>query len=69
MPRILQVADDALDLADRDRVDAGEGFVEQHQARLGGQRAGDLDAAALAAGQAGADLVGDVADLQFVHAG
>ena len=64
---VLQVAHDALDLADRNRVDAGERFVEQHQARLGGQRAGDLDAAALAAGQARADLVGDVVDLQFVE--
>jgi hypothetical protein len=64
---VLEVLDDALDLADRNRVDAGEGFVEQHQLRPGRERARDLDPASFAAGEAGADLVGDVFDLQFVH--
>ena len=67
MPRFLRWRDDPLDLADRDRVDAGERLVEQHQPRLGGQRACDLAAPALAAGQARAQLVGHVRDLQFVH--
>src|SRR5690606_27335904 len=64
---VLEVLDDALDLADRDRVDAGEGLVEQDQPRLGGQGARDLHAAAFAARQAGADLVGDMGHLQFVE--
>ncbi|CAM5345480.1 hypothetical protein RLIN73S_02092 [Rhodanobacter lindaniclasticus] len=51
----------------RDRVDAGERFVQQHVARVGGQCAGDFHAAALAAGQAGALLAGDVGDLQLVQ--
>src|SRR3546814_9157699 len=34
---------------------------------IGGQGAGDLDPAPLAARQAGADLPGHVADLQLVH--
>ena len=46
---LTQVANDALDVEHRDRVDAGEGFVEQDEQRVGGQRPGDLDAASLAA--------------------
>src|SRR3989344_1396184 len=57
----LEEADDALDLDDRDRVDPGEGLVKQDEARLRGQGAGDLDAAALATGarhrRAGAQLL------------
>src|SRR3546814_15290211 len=63
---VLEVADDALDLPDRDRIDAGEGLVEQHQARIGGQGAGDLDPAPLAPRQAGAALPGTEADLQLL---
>ena len=47
----LEKAHDALDLDHRDRVDAGEGLVQQDEARLRGQGTGDLDAAALAARQ------------------
>jgi hypothetical protein len=47
----LEEADDALDLDHGDRVDAGKGLVQQDEARLRGQRAGDLHAAALAARQ------------------
>jgi hypothetical protein len=47
----LEEGDDALDLDHRDRVDAGKRLVQQDEARLRGQRAGDLDAAALAARQ------------------
>ena len=46
---IFQVPNDALDVADRDRVDAGEGFVEQDVAGTCGQRTRYLDATALAA--------------------
>ncbi|KAG1312642.1 hypothetical protein G6F63_016251 [Rhizopus arrhizus] len=61
------MGDDALDLADRNRIDAGERLVEQDQARLRGQCTGDLAPTAFATGQAGAELVGNVAQLQFVE--
>src|SRR5690606_17185809 len=64
---VLEVAHDALDLAHGNRVDAGEGFVEQHQPRPGSERARDFHAAALAAGEAGAVLVGHVRYLQLLH--
>ena len=47
---IGEMADQILDVADRDRVDAGEGFVEQHVVGPRRQRTRDLDAAPLAAG-------------------
>src|SRR5699024_12184937 len=37
-----QVSDDVLDLAYRNRVDAGEGLVEQNIGGVGGQGAGNL---------------------------
>src|SRR4051812_5900966 len=37
-----QVAHEILNVADRDRVDAREGFVKQHEGRLASERAGDL---------------------------
>src|SRR3954471_18593772 len=46
-----QVPDEVLDVADGDRVDAGEGLVEQHEGRIAGERPGDLAAAPLAARQ------------------
>src|SRR4029077_13153192 len=39
-----ELADDALDVEDRQRIDAGEGFIEQHEPGLGGERPRDLDA-------------------------
>ncbi|KAF5274321.1 hypothetical protein FQR65_LT17040 [Abscondita terminalis] len=47
----LEKADDALDLDHGDGVDAGKGLVQQDEARLRGQGARNLDAAALAARQ------------------
>ena len=47
----LEEADDALDLDHGDGVNARKGLVQQDKARLGGEGAGDLDAAALATGQ------------------
>src|SRR5262252_3593156 len=44
-----QVAHQRLDVADRDRVDAGERLVEEHVVRPAREGARDLDAAALAA--------------------
>jgi hypothetical protein len=50
------------DVADGDRIDAGQRLVEQDEVGLRGQRAGDLDAPPLAAGQRngrGAPQMGD----------
>jgi hypothetical protein len=44
-----QVLHEVLDVAHRDRVDAGEGLVEQHEGGLARQRPGDLAAPPLAA--------------------
>jgi hypothetical protein len=62
-----QEADDALDLQHRDRVDAGEGLVQQDEARLGGQRARDLHAPPLAAGQRRGRRVGELLDAQLAQ--
>ena len=35
---LRQVTDKPLDIGDRNRVDAGKGFVQQHEGRVGGQR-------------------------------
>src|ERR1700731_4294370 len=48
---IGEMAHQILNVADRDRIDAGKGFVEQHVIGARGQRAKDLDAAGLAARQ------------------
>src|SRR5574340_155817 len=43
----LEEADDLLNFQHRYRIDAREWLVEQYETRPRGQRAGDLDAAAL----------------------
>src|SRR5690606_608798 len=63
---VLQEVHDTLDLDHGNRVDAGEGFVQQDEARIGGECAGDLDAAALTARERDGGVAADVADLQFV---
>ena len=50
-PAVLEVRNQVADVADGDRVDAGQRFVEQDEFRLRGQRPGDLDAPPLAAGE------------------
>src|SRR5262249_61659092 len=44
-------ADDLLDVADGDRIDAGERLVQQEVLRRGHERAGDLEPPPLAAGE------------------
>src|SRR6516165_417621 len=44
-----ELADDALDVEDGERIDAGEGLIEQHEPWLGRQSTGYLDAPPLAA--------------------
>ena len=49
-PATFQMPHQILYVADRDRIDAGERLVQQHEGRLAGERSGDFAAAALAAG-------------------
>ena len=49
MPRSFRCPTRVANVADGDRVDAGERLVEQDEMGLGGERAGDLAAPALAA--------------------
>lgn len=65
MPR-AQVSDDALDIGHGDRIDARERLVEQNEARLDGQAARDLDAAALPAGQLRALARTHMRDMKFL---
>lgn len=65
----LQVADEVFDVAYRDRVDAGEGFVEQQIARIGGQGAGNFGASPLAPGKAHALACAHMADIEFLEQG
>src|SRR3954466_15067352 len=46
-----EVADELLNVDHGFRIDTGERLVQQHVVRSRGQRAGDLDAAAFAAGE------------------
>ena len=46
----FEEVDDFLDVDDGDGVNAGEGFVQEDEARLHGEYAGDFDASAFAAG-------------------
>ena len=45
----LQIDDKVANVADRQGVDSGKRFVEQHDRRVGSKRAGDFGAATLAA--------------------
>ena len=67
MPRRGQVADEVLDVADGDRVDAGERLVEQHERRLAGQRPGDLAAPPLAARQRDRRRLAQARDVELLE--
>src|SRR5471030_3053269 len=59
--------DDLLDVAYRNRVYTGERFVEQDEFRVGGQGSGDFHSASFTTGQAHAEVVTDVADVEFLQ--
>jgi len=63
----LEETNDALDLDHGDRVDAGEGLVEQDEARVGRERPGDLDPATLAARERGRRRVAQVVHVQVLE--
>ena len=58
-----------LDVADRNRIDAGKGFIEQQVTGVGGQCAGDFGAAPLAAGQAHALAGTHMGDIELLKQG
>ena len=62
---LFEIEDDLADVVDGERVDAGEGFVEEDELRLGCETAGDLDAAAFTAGKGVAAGASDVGDAEF----
>src|SRR5262245_33053023 len=62
-----QVADDALDVEDGDRVYASERLVQQHELWLCRKCPRDLHAAPLAARQTLSEAVADMADVQLVE--
>src|SRR5579859_1688077 len=61
----LQIGDHFADVGDRQRVDAGEGLVQQHEAGLRRERPGDFHAAALTARQRDGWRVAQVLDVQL----
>src|SRR5215208_5524249 len=64
-----ETADEVLDVADGDRVDAGEGLVEEHEGRLAGQRPGDLAAPALAARERDRRRLAQPRDVELLEQG
>src|SRR5688572_1641806 len=63
----LEKADDLLDVQHDDRIDPRERLVEQDEARLGRERARDLHAPPLAAGEADRRARVQVPDVQVVR--
>src|SRR4029077_1038515 len=64
---IGEMANEILDVADRDGIDAGEGFVEQHVIGPRGERTRDLDAAPLASGERNRRGFPQARDVEFVE--
>jgi hypothetical protein len=64
---LAQMLDDPLDVQHRDRIDAGEGLVEQHEARLCGEGPGDLDAPPFSAREADTRAVPDMRDMELLQ--
>ena len=63
----LEMAHEILDVADRDRIDAGERLVEQHEGRIARQRAGDFAAPPLAARQRDRGRLAQPRDVEFLE--
>ena len=64
---LFQVANDALDVVHGNRVHAGEGFIQQNEIRVRGQAAGNFRPAPFAAGQAHAQGIANVGDMEFLE--
>src|SRR5207244_4474433 len=62
-----ELADDALDIEHRERIDTRERLIEQHESGLGGQRPGDLDPPPLPARERHAERAAHVTDAQLLQ--
>src|SRR5690242_10849072 len=63
---VPEVKYNRLDVLDGDGIDAGEGLVEQQEARIRGQRARNLEAPTLAAAQGVGLVLPQVGDLELL---
>ena len=68
-PALLQMANQLLDIANGNRVNAGKGFVEQHEARLASQGAGNFTTPPLTAGQGNRGRFAQALDIEFLKQG
>ena len=64
---LLEETDDALDLDHRDRINPGKRFVQQDEAGLRRQSAGNLDASAFTAGEGQRRCLAQVLDAQVLQ--
>jgi hypothetical protein len=64
---LLQLDDEVANVGDRDRIDAGEGLVEQHDRGVGGERPGDLAAPPFAARQRHGRRVAQMGDVELAE--
>src|SRR5690349_22874434 len=64
---LLEEPNDALDVEHRDRVDAGERLVEQDERGFRAERARDLEAPPLAAGERKRGVLAQVGDVQVLQ--
>src|SRR5271165_2326622 len=62
----FEMTHEVLDVADSDRIDAGERLVEQHEGRFAGERPGDLAAPPLAAGKRDRRRLAHASDIELV---
>ncbi len=67
MPRLVRCRTSRLDLDHGLGIDAGERLVEQHVVRTAGERAGDLDPPALAAGERDRRRLAMARDAEFLE--
>src|SRR2546422_2089967 len=64
---VRQLADDALDVQHGQRIHARKRLIQEHEPRLGRERAGDLDAPPLPAREGQAESPAHVADAQLLQ--
>src|SRR3954468_8851113 len=64
---LLEEADDALDVEDRDRIDAGKRLVKEDERGLGAEGARDLQAPALTARERNGGVLAQVRDVQVLE--
>ena len=63
----LEAADEHLNVAHGQRINAGKGFVEQHEERIADQAAGDFQTTAFAAGKIGGVGLFQSGESEFLH--